>query len=399
MSQPESPRQALAFIGAAFAFLTTMLGTTLPTPLYPLYQAAFGFSQLTITVIFAAYAVGVIAALLLFGRWSDQLGRRPLLLAGLAAAMLSNLVFLQADGLAALLAGRVLSGISAGIFTGTATVAVVELAPARARGLAPLMATAANMGGLGLGPVVAGLLAHSMPAPLLLPYGLHLALAGLAMLAIWLAPETVTRAHRPRLHVQRLSVPPAVRPVFLPAAVAGFAGFAVLGFFTATAPAFMADVLGQSDLLSIGLIAGSPFFLSIFGQLTQGRLPEAHRLPIGCAVLLVGVGLVGGGIGLASLPLFLSGALVAGFGQGIALRAGLGSVVAASPADQRGEVTSTFFVVGYVALSIPVVGTGLMSRVIGLKATGEGFAALVALLVIVALLLLRRQRTALGSTA
>ena len=119
MSHADAPPR-LAFAGVAFAFLVTMLGTTLPTPLYPGYQTAFGFSQLIITVIFAAYAVGVIAALLVAGRWSDQLGRRPLLFAGLTAAALSDLVFLGAEGLSSLLAGRVLSGMSAGIFTGTA---------------------------------------------------------------------------------------------------------------------------------------------------------------------------------------------------------------------------------------------------------------------------------------
>lgn len=393
MSQPPSqtPLRALPFLGAVLAFLVTMLGTTLPTPLYPLYQGQFGFSQLTITVIFAAYAAGVIAALLATGRWSDQLGRRPLLLAGLVAAVASDLVFVRADGLGMLLAGRVLSGISAGIFTGTATVAVMELAPQRMRHHAALAATAANMGGLGLGPVVAGLCARFLPMPLMLPYMAHLVLAVLAVLAVWRAPETVRVVSRPRLGLQRLSVPAEVRAVFLPAAIAGFAGFSVLGFFTATAPAFLSEVMGYSDLLVIGVVAGCPFFFSTLGQVAQGHVPLAYRLSLGCVVLLAGVASVGVGIALASLTWFVSGALVAGFGQGIALRAGLGEVVAASPPARRGEVTSTFFVVGYVALSLPVIGIGLTARAIGLQATGEGFAALVGLLVVIALMLLRRR--------
>src|SRR5258707_15704893 len=95
---------------AAFALAIAMLGTTLPTPLYDVYRERFGFSELMITVIFATYAAGVIASLLLFGRLSDQVGRRRVLLAGLALAAVSALVFLVAAGLALLILGRVLWG-------------------------------------------------------------------------------------------------------------------------------------------------------------------------------------------------------------------------------------------------------------------------------------------------
>ncbi len=150
-------------------------------------------------------------------------------------------------------------------------------------------------------------------------------------------------------------------------------------------------MLGQSNLALIGLVAGVVFFASTLGQLVQGRLPSARRLPLGCAILIIGAALIGLGIALAMIWVFLGGALIAGFGQGIGFRAGMGAIAAASPADQRGSVTSTFFVVVYVALSIPVVGIGLVSRSIGLAPTGVGFAAFVALLSAVALVLLLRR--------
>ncbi len=128
-----------------------MMGTTLPTPLYGLYREKFGFSELMITVIFATYAVGVIAALLLFGRLSDEIGRRAVLLGGLGFSALSAVAFLTTSGLALLLVGRALSGLSAGIFTGTATATLVDLAPAEQRGRATLVGTLANMLGLGSG--------------------------------------------------------------------------------------------------------------------------------------------------------------------------------------------------------------------------------------------------------
>ncbi|WP_017431153.1 MFS transporter [Vreelandella jeotgali] len=386
-SQAPSP---LVFLGPAFAFLVVMLGTTLPTPLYPIYQAEYGFSQLVITLIFAVYAIGVIGALVVAGRWSDQLGRRPLLLAGMLIAAVSDVVFWLGDSLGWLLLGRMISGASAGIFTGTATVAVIELAPNAWKPRATLAATAVNMGGLGLGPLVAGVLATWLPTPLTLPYALHFILLGVGMALVWRAPETVNRAAKLDLRVQRLHIPPEVRRVFVPAALVGFAGFAVLGFFSSMAPAFMQTVLGEQNLAVIGLVVCLVFFASTAGQSLQGRVPPAWRLPLGCLTLLAGVALIGTGIFTHLMAVFGCGALLAGTGQGLGFRAGMGAIAAASPADQRGSVTSAFFVVAYVALSIPVVGIGLATHWLGLEATGTGFAGLAALLCVVALVKVRR---------
>src|SRR5690348_3429407 len=93
------------FVAAAFALAVAMLGTTLPTPLYVLYQQQFGLSELMVTVIFAAYAAGVIASLVLLGRLSDQIGRRRMLLPGLVLSGLSAVCFLTTGGVALLLVG------------------------------------------------------------------------------------------------------------------------------------------------------------------------------------------------------------------------------------------------------------------------------------------------------
>ncbi|WP_110642049.1 MFS transporter [Salinicola sp. CPA57] len=399
-SQTAQKRRAGPFLGVALAFAATMIGTTMPTPLYPIYQQQFGFSQLTITIIFAVYAAGVIGALLLTGRWSDQLGRRPMLFAGLAASALSDVVFWHAGGLGMILTGRVLSGISAGIFTGTATVAVMELVPDAWKRVGPLVATAANMGGLGLGPMLAGVLAVAFPMPLILPYVVHLALVLLAVLCLWRAPETVERPARIRLSVQRLGVPEGVRSVFVPAAIAAFAGFMVCGFATSVTPAFLGRELGHHNPALIGFVAGLLFIASTVGQMLQGRLPEARRLPIGCGVLLIGVLLIAWGIGAKTLTGFIVGPAVAGIGQGIAFRAGLGAIAAASPAEHKASVVSTFFVVAYIAISLPVIGIGVVASVVSLQLTGLLFALLVALLCCVALaMLLRPSRQGESSDA
>ena len=227
-----------------------MLGTTLPTPLYALYAERMHFAVLTTTVIYATYAGGVLFALLVFGRWSDAVGRRPMLAAGLVAALASAVVFLTADSVPLLLVGRVLSGLSAGLFTGTATAAVMEAAPPKWRGRAAAVATVANIGGLGAGPLLAGVLVEYAPSPLHLTFVVHIALVVLAAVAILVVPETSPRTGH--IGLQRLSVPSEVRAVFVIAAIAAFAGFAVTGLFTAVAPSFLSQVVGIEDHLAAG---------------------------------------------------------------------------------------------------------------------------------------------------
>ncbi len=384
---------ALAFPLLAYAFAATMLGTTLPTPLYPLYQQKLHFGGLMVTVIFAVYAFGVIAALLLFGALSDQVGRRLVLLPGVLLSAASAVVFLIDGSLAPLFVGRVLSGLSAGIFTGTATAALVDLAPDGQRERATLVATLANMGGLGLGPLVAGLLSQYAGLPLRLCFIVDLALLVPAAVAILAMPETVERSGNVRFRPQRLSVPREVRQAFVPASIAGFAGFAVLGLFTAVAPAMLAEILHHKSHALTGVVAASVFLGSLIGQLALERVSEQAALRGGCAILIAGVALVGASLLAASLPLLVAGATVAGFGQGLSFRAGLTSITAQSPPEKRAEVASSFFVVAYVAISIPVIGVGVGAQAASLKSAAIVFSAIDIALTLFALALLVRRRS------
>ena len=230
------PRR-VAFWLLAFVFAATMLGTTLPTPLYDIYQAQWHFSAAMVTVIFAVYAAGGAGRPAAGGRSSDQAGRKPVLAVALGVSALSTVVFILAPDVGVLLAGRVLSGLSAGLMTGTATAALTELVPASAGRRASLVATAANMGGLGLGPLIAGLFAQYAPHPTTLVFEVYLAVLAAAGLCLLFVPETVsprqpacpalrrpghTRAGPGRVHrrrggrVRRLLPARAVRPRWCP---------------------------------------------------------------------------------------------------------------------------------------------------------------------------------------
>nr|WP_282203803.1 MFS transporter [Kitasatospora fiedleri] len=388
-------RRRSGYLGAAGAFAVCMAGTTLPTPLYGLYQERIGFSELMVTVVFAVYALGVIGVLLLFGNVSDAVGRRPVLLCGLACAGASAVAFLAEQGLAWLFAGRLLSGFAAGLFTGTATAYVLELAPPEHRARAGFVATAANMGGLGCGPLLAGLLSQYAPGPLVLPFAVHLALLALSCAVTWALPETVDgarplRTARPR----RPALPAEVRGVFVPAAIAAFAGFSLLGVFTSVSPAFLAEDLGVRNHAAVGLIVAAAFFASTVGQLLVPRLGARRAIPLGCLVLIGGLGLLALSLATATLAPLVLAALVGGAGQGMALRGAVGEVADAAPARHRGGVLSALFVVAYLGISIPVIGVGLLSGPLGLADAGLVFTACMAALAAASgTFLLRRARS------
>ncbi len=273
------PRSRYSMALLAYAFAAIMVGTTLPTPMYALYADELHFPVLTTTVIFATYAGGVLFALLVFGRWSDAIGRRPVLLAGIGFAVASAVVFLLADSVTELLIGRVLSGLSAGIFTGTATAAVIEAAPPAWRDRAAAVATVANIGGLGIGPLLAGVLVQYAPRPLDLSFVVHMVLAAVAAVAVLAAPRphrgpvaSACNGCRSRPRFDRCSSSPSL---------AAFAGFAVTGLFTAVAPSFLPNVVGIDNHALAGLIAGSIFLASAVAQVVARRMEPQRAVAVG----------------------------------------------------------------------------------------------------------------------
>ncbi len=369
----------------AYVFLVIMLGTTLPTPLYPDYQRQFGFGQLTETVVFAIYAAGVLATLLLFGRISDVVGRRPMLFAAAGVSSVSSVVFIIAEslhggaGVALLLVGRFLSGLSAGIVTGTATAAIADAAPPGRGATAALVAAMSQICGLGLGPLVGGILLQNVADPLRVIYVIYVGLLVIAALAIAVVPETVHREAGVR---EPIVTPLSWRAVLAQAnatGLVGFAGFAVLGLFTAVTPSFL-HLLGWRAPIDTGLVVFSVFAASAVGQLATARVSTRVSVLAGMSVLTVGMIIVGYGLHTSSIPLLEVGGLIAGVGQGMSFHAALERATSASEPSRRSAAASGFFVICYLGISLPVVGLGVATRAYGLLRAGESFAVLVALI-------------------
>ena len=383
------PRR-VAFWLLASVFTATMLGTTLPTPLYVIYQAQWHFSAAIVTVTFAAYAVAVLATLLLAGRSSDQAGRKPVLAVALGASALSTVVFILAPNVGVLIAARILSGLSAGLMTGTATAALTELVPASASRRASLVATVVNMGGLGLGPLIAGLFAQYGPHPTVLVFEVYLAVLAAAGVCLFLVPETVSPRRRPTVRFAGLDIPERGRGEFAAAAVAAFAAFSLLGLFSALAPTFLGTVLHQSSHAVQGAVV---FLLLAVGALTQillFRFSSRRVVMAGLGLFLAALALIVAALAQAGMALFLAGTIVGGAAVGAVFLGSLATANRLAPPGRRGQTISTFFVACYAGLIIPVIGVGVASGFIGDFAAVLAFSILLAILCVFSLASIRK---------
>ncbi|MFC0682618.1 MFS transporter [Lysobacter korlensis] len=372
---------AIGFWLVASAYLATMAFATVPTPLYPLYQRELGFSTLTITVIFAVYAIGVLASLFLAGHLSDWIGRRTALLTALAIQLIAAVLFLFDPALPLLIVARLISGVGVGMLTATATAYLQELHRASRPHAGPkrfeVVSTAANLGGLGIGPLFSGVLAEHAAWPLFTPYlslGLVLMLAAAAVAFV---PETVaTRSLRGSYRPQRISVNRESITGYAAAVGAGFVAFAVFGVFSSVAPGFLAGELRLTSPTLAGIVTVVVFGGAAAAQtLLAGLTPRRQR---NLGVLAQAAGLVGfvAGMHVASFGVFLLGGLLAGAGSGILFKSAVGSVAAMARPGRRSEALAGLFLFSYLGLAVPSVGLGLATLALSATVAMSWLAAL-----------------------
>jgi len=378
-----SRRHDTAFWIVGYTFAVTMAFSALPTPLYVLYQARDGFSTFMITVIFAAYAVGVVASLFLAGHLSDWAGRRRMVLLAVLTNMLSGALFLLWPATPGLVVARLVSGVSIGMLTATATAYLSELhaaaRPGAGRSRSEIVATAANLGGLGLGPLLAGLLAQYAGHALVLPYLVSEALMLAGAAALLLAPETAAvPERRPAYRPQRVRVDAAQRAVFLAAAAAAGVVFALFGVFTSVAPSLLAGLLHNHSHAVAGLVAFAVFGAAEAAQIVFSRAARRAQAGLGLAALLAGLAMVTAAVWLPSFWLLLAGGIVAGAGAGAAFRGMVATVISITPAQARGEGLAGLFLGAYIGLAIPVVGLGVATLWVSMQVAVLGFAVALA---------------------
>jgi MFS family permease len=353
-----------------------------------------------VTIIFSVYALGVAASLFLAGHVSDWLGRRRILLLAVPVNMAAGLLFLFWPAVPGLIIGRVISGVSIGMITATSTAYLSELhaaaRPGAARTRAEIVATAAGLGGIGLGPLVAGFLAQYAGAPLQLPYLVFEALMLVGCLALAVMPETVRPPEpRPGYRPQRVSVPSASRSAYFAAALAAAAAFALLGLFTSLAPGLIAGTLHDTSHALAGLAAFVVFGAAALAQIVISRATLRVQLGTGLGLLALGLALVTAAVWHPSLALLLIGGALAGAGAGAVFKGSMATVLDIAPAHARGEALAGLFLAAYIGLAVPVLGLGLATQSFSARTALLGFSAVLAVvIVLVARRLLARKSLA-----
>jgi MFS family permease len=370
-----------AMMGAGFA------GSTLVTPLYVIYKQQFGFSQITLTLIYAVYVIGNLAALLFFGRISDEIGRRRTALSAMFVAIASALVFLFAQNTAYLYFGRILIGLGIGVATGTGTAWLAELIGQKDKTRATAIATSTNFIGLGTSAFVAGIIAQYTAWPLSLPFIVYLIALVVVTALIWRTQETVERTRglsevslRPAI-----SVPAAIRAQFVAPAVTGFGAMALVGFYAAISPSMLVQDLHQSS----HAVAGATFFeLAVIVAVTiiaTQSLSSHAAMTLGLVLMIPSVALLLAAQVFASMTLLILATACCGIAAGLGYRGSLQVVNQIAPAEKRAAVVSSYFVCGFSGNALPVVGIGILSTLTSPTIANATFAAVIVVFALVAL--------------
>lgn len=373
---------------ATLAIGALYIGSTVLTPLYPIYQREFGISPLSVTIVYAVYAIGNLLVLFLFGRLSDQLGRRITALIAFGLTIVSAVVFLFATGISGLLVGRAINGFAAGLGAASLTAWIAELEPHKDRSRAAVIASAGNLGGLAVGGVLCGLLAEYAPAPLRIVFVVLIVGLVLITLALTRVKETVARKLQQTTDLDlrpRVGVPANIRLAFVAPACMAFAAFALGGFFSALVPGLVTRELHLQSVALIGAIVTIFFAVACLTAGLSRRLRSWTAMFAGAGCVFPAVALLICAEHLRSLAWLCAAAIVAGAAMALSYRGSLQVLNEIAPQEQRAELVSSYLLMCYLGNSLPVLGVGLLATLLAPPTAHALFAVVVAGLAVAAI--------------
>jgi hypothetical protein len=374
-----SAMTAFSFVGAALVAASS----SAVTPLYRLYQQSMHLSPLMITLVFAVYAISLLAALLTVGGLSDYVGRRPVIFGGLLLNAVAMVLFSYASDVGQLILARAVQGLCVG--TATTALGAAILDTDRKRG--PLLNSVTAFLGLMVGALGAAALVTFAPDPLHLVYEVLFALTAVMIVLLFVMPETVSRKSGAlaslRPHVR---VPAQSRAALLRVAPATVATWALGGFSLSLMPTVVATTMGVSAPWGGGVVVAT---LMLSAALTVGalrQLPARRLLVIGTAGLSLGVLVSLLGIWEHSVGVLFAGSVIAGFGFGASFAGSLSTLLPTAEAHQRAGLLAAFYVLSYLAFSLPALAAGVAVPYAGLDVVAYVYGAVVILLAIVSMI-------------
>ncbi len=373
-----------AFWVVAATLALFLFAAAAPSPLYAVYAAKWHFSAVTLTEVFAIYAIALLVALLLTGSLSDSIGRRPVILAAVVIQLAGMLAFFLASGTEWLFAARIAQGIATGIATSALAASLVDLQPRGNSTLGPPVNSATPIVGLGLGAIASAALVAYGPYPLQLIYALLLGAFALVGAAVLLIPEPGARRQAVNLTPQ-VGVEPSIRPAFVAAVPSLIAGWAVGGFYMSLGPSLALQVASSSNRLLGGL---SIFILGGVGAaaiVAVRKWPPQRAMTSSGVAMVLGLAIAIASIALQSPALFFGSNVITGLGFGIGWLGVLRMLIGLASPTGRAALLASIFIVAYLAFALPAVIAGYAVTRIGLHDASLWYAFAVAVLAVAGL--------------
>lgn len=382
-------RQTFLFWMIGYTIFLLLVGSNLPSPLYSEYQKMFGFSSTVLTLIFAVYAFVLIPSLCFFGQFSDQIGRKRILLAGTIIIVCGSVAFSLAKGTSRLFIARGLQGLAAGMLSGTATAALVELHPKNNRIFASLVATIATAGGTAIGPIFSGILAQY--GSVTLPYIVHVFLLLPGFVVLFMMPETVKPVPLKHWRLQLPTVPSSIRFLFIISAITGAITWSVSAFYTSLVPSYVSELMGIHNLALTGGVVFVMLAISAFTQLFLNKISFRHSMVSGLICLIFGLSGIVIAVPIQSLILLLMSTVIIGLGWGLAFMGSMALVNEIAPPKQREHVVSSFYIILYLGVGFPVIGIGIGTELLDLYKAVLIYVSVASVLAIIIIVLIRSK--------
>jgi MFS family permease len=376
----------------ASVVISLLAASSAPTPLYAVYQAEWGFSPITTTIVFGVYAVSVLVALLTVGKLSDHVGRKPVLLVTLLVQVVTMIILATAGGVPALVVARVVQGLATGAAVGAIGAMMLDVDAKRGQ-----LANAFTPGiGTGTGALLSALLVSFLPAPTHLVYYVLLGVFLLQALGVAFIRETVTRAPGALASLKpEITVPKAVRAHLVAATPVLFAAWALAGLYGALGPALLGKLLGGNNTILAGVLVFGFAGIASSMVLVLRAVSATAVMQIGAVALFAGVAVTLAALGLGSAALFFAGTMISGAGFGAGFQGGIRIVVPQVAPHERAGTLSLLYVVSYLGFGLPAVVAGVLTvHGPGLFGAAEIYGVAVMVLALLALAALVRARRA-----
>ncbi|CAN5698667.1 MFS transporter [soil metagenome] len=350
----------------------------LPAPLYGIYEKTWNLSPLSTTIVVAVYAVAALAAVLVSGRISDVVGRKPVLIVALVALLVGLGVFLLADNMAMLLVARTIHGAAVASIVVASAAALLDLRPLHGTRSGQLTGVSFNIG-MTVAIVGSALLAQYAPHPLRTPYAVVAVVCAIVGVAVLALREPHTARSAGPIRISKPAVPPEIRSEFWFAALGAMASWSVLGVLLSLYPSLAAHEAHIDNLVFAGGVVGVTAFAAAIAQLAATRVPARTAAIVGDIGMAVALALTVPFLMTHSWQLVFVAAALLGATFGLGFGGSLRHLSTIVPAGRRGETMSAFYLLAYTAMAIPTIAAGWAATRWPLESVFPWFAAFVAL--------------------